>query len=53
VVLILRVMVNPVERAAAPRGASDELIRSLPTKRFKDGVVKKVFPSYFQFICLD
>ena len=43
VVLILRVVVNPVERAAAPRGASDDLISSLPTKRFKDGVVKKVF----------
>lgn len=41
VVLILRVVVNPVERAAAPRGASDDLIRGLPTKRFKDGIVKK------------
>jgi E3 ubiquitin-protein ligase RNF38/44 len=41
VVLILRVVVNPVDRGSAPRGASSELINSLPTKRFKDGVVKK------------
>lgn len=39
VVLILRVMVH--QRQVAPRGATDDLIRSLPTKRFKDGLVKK------------